>query len=159
MRGNASWTRRRLRRRSHWRHTHPDFADPPQQPLEGKSYFQSRLTVQEFHPEWVKSVDMLLKVLTREIGVPFHHVDDHGPPCLDVPWLRLLELDEASNDIRAKPAIAIRLVKEPGMGKNCIRNQCRLSIGSTSPSFIAFIVVHPHQDVNVRSCAATFLLQ
>ena len=89
MRGNASWTRWRLGRCSHRRHTHPDLADPPQQPLQGQSDFRSRFAVQEFHTEGVEGFDVLLKVLTRKIGVSFHHVDDNGPPCLDVPWLGL----------------------------------------------------------------------
>lgn len=105
MRGNTSWTRRRLRWCGHRRHTHPNLANPPQQPLEGKSDLRSRLAVQEFHAERVESIDVLLEVLTREIGVSFHHVHHNRPPCLDVPWLGLLQLDEASNDIRAKPVI------------------------------------------------------
>ena len=107
MRGNASGTRRRLRWCSYRRHTHPNLTDPPQQPLEGKSDLRSRLAVQEFHAEWVESIDVLLEVLPREISVSFHHVHHNWPPCLDVPWLRLLQLDEASNDIRAKPVIVV----------------------------------------------------
>lgn len=70
-------------------HPHPDLPNPSKKVQQRQSDLHPELSVEQVDGQGIEGVDMSLKVITWEVGVPFHHIHNDGPPRCDVPLLRL----------------------------------------------------------------------
>lgn len=87
------------------RHAHPELSDAAEKALERQSDLEAKFSVQEFDSEGIKRLDMLFEVVLRKVGVAFHYIYNNRSPCLNVPWLCLIQLDETSDDVGAEPIL------------------------------------------------------
>lgn len=78
-----------------------DLADPLKERLKSMSDLRrSQFTTEEINGQGVECVDILSKIVLREIDVSFHHVNYNRAPCYDVSMLGFfIETDIAANDI------------------------------------------------------------
>ena len=83
-------------------HAHSNFPNTPQKRLQRHSDFRSGFSVEQFHAQGVEGLDVSFKILTSEVGVAFHDVDDDGTPGFDVAGLGFVEKDEGANDVGAE---------------------------------------------------------
>ena len=74
----------------HGRHAHATLPDPTIQCLQRETQLVAEIAVEQLDGQGEKSLDVLIKVVAREVRVSFQDLDDDGTPCDDVSLLRVL---------------------------------------------------------------------
>ena len=82
----------------HWRHAHATLPNPAVQCLQRETQLVAEIAVEQLDGQWIKSLDVLVKVGEWEVRVPFQDLHHDGSPRQDVSLLRVLVQEHVSLD-------------------------------------------------------------